>query len=115
MRSLTSRSRKVFLWNMRLLRLELMRIEKLDVADFDSIGADDIAVAGNDHGEQIVAVVSKVEIAGFLEFAGKLDAGVDGIGAHKSGIGVDEGELVGDAGVGSDGDDWEVGALGSHG
>ena len=93
MRSLTSRSRRVFLWNIDLL-------SGLNLADFNSVGADEITVARDDNGSKVVATGGELEIAGGFEFAGELDAGVDGIGADKGRVGVDQGELVGDTFVG---------------
>ena len=108
MRSLTSRSRRVFLWNIDLL-------SGLNLADFNSVGADEITVARDDNGSKVVATGGELEIARGFEFAGELDAGVDRIGADKGGVGVDQGELVSDTFVGRHRDNREVGALSGDG
>ena len=84
MRSLTSRSRRVFLRNIDLL-------SGLNLADFNSVGADKVAVARDNNSGEIVATGGELEIAGGFKFAGELDASVDGIGADKGRVGVNQG------------------------
>ena len=87
----------------------------LNLADFNGVSADEVTVAGDNNSGEVVATGGELEIARGFEFAGELDAGVDGIGADKGGVSVDQGELVGDPFVGRHRNNREVGALSGDG
>lgn len=70
-------------------------------ADFDGVGTEFVAVAGDNDSSKVLRAFFDLEVITF-ELTGESETEIFGIGADKGGVGIAEGKLVGNTRVGGD-------------